>query len=321
MPKNTGVTIVGAQDGGDTIKGSPRGHDVLIARGWNNLILSHLGADTIYAGSGSATVEGGFGAKTIFLSGYHNLVITRDPTITGSLGDTMIVVGNVASSISTGGYANMIHGGDGRDTVQAGAGADTVVLGSGDDRVQLGGWNNAVTLGGGANSVSGSQGGTAIVAGDGNSTLIAGGYANLLRVGNGDNRVDAGAGHSTVIAGTGHDSINLGGWNNTVSLGGGAATIVAGLGADQISMSGGTLDLIGGQDEQVAVGAGFAAAIVDQAAGLTVHLGIGGTLSASDDGAGGTTVALNGPGGVLVATVDLIGMSSASAALAMVRIG
>jgi Ca2+-binding RTX toxin-like protein len=188
---------------------------------------------------------GGGGGGTTQQSGAGTPCVT--PTITGGVGDTLIVgtPGNDVILDLLGN--NHIEGRGGDDIICTGPGSDVVLtLGGSDVSFDQGG-NNVIRTGGGKDSVTAGDGNNRINTGAGADRVSVGKGNNLIRLGKGRDRAVAGSGNDRVFGGKGKDNINGGKGKNWLRGGQKNDKLRAGKGKDR---------LIGGKGRDVCRGGG-----------------------------------------------------------------
>lgn len=179
-------------------------------------LTGNIQDNTIYAGSGAATLLGGDGNDTLI--GFWG-----NDTINGGNGDD-VLVGDKGSDFFIGGAGNdSISGGQGIDTVSYAGSPAGINLNLSRDTAQdgYGGIDTII----GVENVIGSQF---------NDIIVASNFANVITGGNGDDRITAKAGDDTVTGGNGNDRIDGGDGNDNLNGGQGNDRITGGLGQDTI---------------------------------------------------------------------------------------
>ena len=157
------------------------------------------------------------------------------PTITGGVGDSLIIgtPGNDVILDLLGN--NHVEGRGGNDTVCTGPGNDVVLTLSGTDVAFDQGGNNLIRTEAGSDTVTTGRGNSRIVAGRGADTVSAGSGTNTIRLGKGRDRATGDSGNDRVWAGRGRDTVAAADGNNRVRGGRGNDKLRAGSGKDRMS--------------------------------------------------------------------------------------
>jgi Ca2+-binding RTX toxin-like protein len=243
------------------------GGDDVITGGATNVILGGAGADLVTLGAGTNTVLGDNGYVTR-LAGVVTQVRTTDTTAdTGgpdrivSEGGVNVILGGVGADRieATGGSNNVILGDNGVANLDQVGGEDvfTTDLGLGGDDQIFAGSNNVILGGFGADRVE-LLTGTAVVLGDNGHVSRTGALDTL------------GALVTTITRVFTTDTTAATGGDDTILSQGGINIILGGVGADHIEATGGSANIVLGDDGDVSLNQPLANDI------RTTELGLGG---------------------------------------------
>ena len=237
---------------------------------WSTMVtLARQGVNRLIAVAGNIV---GAGHSTVVSLNLIPQSVRVSIVNAGSSGQTYVLE-NQSYDLALGGYANQVIAGDGDNFIAAGAGQERITLGDGRNYVTLAGYGNQVLSGSGANTVTGGLGNATLRLGNGANSVRLGGFQNTVTVGNGANDVATGSGSAIVSAGSGVNKIVLAGFNNVVRLNGGVDTVVGGQGGDRIALAGGSGNFVlSGTAEELNLGVGASANILDNGASLTVAI-------------------------------------------------
>ena len=157
------------------------------------------------------------------------------PTITGGVGDSLIIgtPGNDVILDLLGN--NHVEGRGGNDTVCTGPGNDDVLTLSGTDVAFDQGGTNSIRTGAGSDTVTTGRGTSRIATGKGTDTVSAGAGNNQIRLGKGRDRATGDSGNDRVWAGRGRDTVTAGDGNNRLRGGRGNDKLRAGSGKDRMN--------------------------------------------------------------------------------------
>ncbi len=217
-----------AGSGANTLEGgNSGGNHTLIGGSGANLLQGGNGNDSLQAGSGNNTLQGGSGHQTLVGGAGHDL-------LQAGSGDTTLYGGIAGGShtLKGGSGTDLLRGGNGNDSLQAGIGNATLIGGWGHQTLTGGAGNELLTAGSGPTTL---QGGIA----GGNHTLVGGSGADLLQAGNGNDILEAGSGNATLQGGWGSGILIGGSGNALLQAGSGPTTLLGG-------NSGGNHTLVGG---------------------------------------------------------------------------
>jgi len=168
------------------------------------------------------------------------------PTITGGVGDSLIIgtAGNDVILDLLGN--NHIEGRGGNDVICTGPGNDVVLTLNGADVLFDQGGNNLLRSGGGNDKITAGDGNDRIASGAGADQVVAGGGKNNIRLGKGRDRAFAGNGPDTIKGGRGKDTIRGGGGKNRLGGGKGNDKLVGGRQRDVLNGAAGRRDVCRG---------------------------------------------------------------------------
>ncbi|WP_236960757.1 beta strand repeat-containing protein [Methylobacterium durans] len=253
------------------------------------------GDDTITVKDGNVTVIGGAGADTITLGAGTQVVLGDSGSATFANGQIATVT-SIATNI---GGDDVIEAKDGDTTIIGGFGADTITVGAG-NHVILGDNGKAVFAAGKLATIEsidpGIGGSDTITAADGNVTAIGGAGGDTIKLGKGRQVVLGDSGSAAFTNGV-IDSItsvatNIGG-NDTIEAKDGDTTIIGGAGADTITVGAGNHVILGDSGQAL-----FAAGVLATIESIDPGIGGSDTIIAADGnvtaigGAGGDTITL-----------------------------
>lgn len=251
--------------------------------------------------------------------------------IQGTLGDDLLLAGNVSGLLQFAGFSgdDTVYGGSNNDTMHGQEGDDLLAGGNGDDYLDGGNGNDALwgaagddyleggsgddTLGAGAGDdvLWGSSGDDALWAGDGNDQADGGVDNDTIGGAGGDDYLVGNSGHDALWGASGHDQLfghsgndTLGGFTGDDFLDGGSGndeiwgsagndTASGGQGADQIGGGADNDYIVGGADNDSLYG-GLGNDFVDGGSGDDLIYGAAGNDSLSG-GTGDDTI-YAGPG-------------------------
>lgn len=198
---------------------------------------------TIYGGSSSDTITGGFGID--YISGLNgNDSIKGDgsaDTIDGGNGND-IILGEASADVLNGDADNdSISGGTNNDTITGGSGNDTILGNDSNDSLDGGADTDTVSYAGGAGVTVSLASGTA--SGQGTDTLAN--FENVTGSSNADsvtgsstaNILSTASGADTVSGGGGDDTLSGGNDNDILDGGAGVDALTGGAGADSFKFS------------------------------------------------------------------------------------
>jgi len=180
-----------------------------------------LGADTLYAGSGSGRFEGNEGNDLLVGSAAGNVLLgdADNDTLLGGAGD---------DNLQGGAGLDEIDGGEGNDIVRGGPGADIMDGGLGHDLLDYGlstGVNASLETGEGFSADAAGDAFTGfedIAGGSGKDTLTGDGFANRLYGRSFDDLLVGGGGNDRLLGQDGNDTLD-GGLGADVLIGGSSA--------------------------------------------------------------------------------------------------
>jgi Ca2+-binding RTX toxin-like protein len=174
-------------------------------------------------GPGSPVVPSGAGTPCL------------NPTITGGVGDSLIIgtPGNDVILDLLG--SNHIEGRGGNDTICTGPGNDVVLTLTGQDVAFDQGGENLIRTAGGPDTVTTGRGNSRIATGKGSDSVTAGTGRNNIRLGKGRDRAVASSGNDLIKGGAGRDSIAAGDGKNRLGGGRGNDKLRAGSGRDRLN--------------------------------------------------------------------------------------
>jgi Ca2+-binding RTX toxin-like protein len=264
------------------------GNDVFYTHGTMLNLDGFAGNDSFRVGSGfnaNDKIDGGDGNDTVVMSGSHGTLDFNDTTIqnveklalqNGSSYDIKLAAGNVAAGqtlIVNAGHVHhnfgvtldgsdvtgdTIDGGDGNNTISGGAGNDTLTGGIGNDNIYSGSGIDHVSAGGGNDNIYfGANFGTGdtIDGGAGNDTLhfTAAGLPDLSLLAPMIQNVE------TLSVDTGSSGLTMNFGNNTsltgpLTVDGSSLTAGNALVADATNVTTGSVDLIGGEGNDILTG-------------------------------------------------------------------
>ncbi|WP_428391669.1 hypothetical protein [Lichenicoccus sp.] len=290
---------------GDLTLNSQGGDVVSLGDGTSRINTAAFGldSDTILAGSGAVTLNGGgasLSLNAVVFGGSGRLAVA------GAGG--VLVLGSGNATID-GGAARMdqeIFGGSGTILFKGAAEQADLIAGQGSVTIQAGGdggWYSGGTNG--DNSLTATGVGTVLVAGGNGDTLTGGasGWSYLV-AGRGNETLVGGnqSGSTFFFGGSGREQLDLGSGLSVINSGAGAATINGGGGAAQLWLT-----------------ASSGSALIDPGAGGTLlavgfrlgtdHIHLGGQQVTAEIFAGGTS-ALHLSGG---STIELVGVDATKA--------
>lgn len=149
--------------------------------------------------------------------------LLRNPSISGSDGDDLLV-----------GTAGIDHidALDGGDLINAGAGDDVIFGGAGDDNIVAGAGRDIILAGSGDDIVFAGAGNDLVAGGDGNDRLYGEAGADTLLGEAGDDLLSGGTDNDWLSGGEGHDRLEGDGGNDIIEGGAGNDSMVDGTGSD-----------------------------------------------------------------------------------------
>ncbi|MCA3265855.1 MAG: hypothetical protein ING19_07265, partial [Azospirillum sp.] len=235
----SGVDIVVAQGGGNTLSNSGRNGVMLMSDDGADTLIGGAGADTLAGGGGADRLAGGKGDDVYIVDGTNDTIVeasdegtdTVRSSVSYALGGNLENLaltgmaaingtGSAANNALTGNSAaNRLEGGAGDDTLDGGAGSDRLIGGVGNDVYVVDSAADAIvelagegtdTVRAGISYVLGATlenlelTGAAAINGTGNSG------ANALTGNSGANLLDGGAGNDTLTGGGGADTYAFG---------------------------------------------------------------------------------------------------------------
>lgn len=156
-------------------------------------------------------------------------------TISGGLGDSLIIGTAGNDVIFDLGGSNHIEGRGGNDIVCTGSGNDVVLTLGGSDAVHDGGGQNLIRVGGGPDLVRTRDGSSRIAAGTGRDSVTVGKGRNNIRLGKGRDTAKAGNGADQIKGAAGKDTIKAGHGKNRLGGGRGNDKLKAGRGRDRLN--------------------------------------------------------------------------------------
>ena len=158
-----------------------------------------------------------------------------NPTITGGVGDSLIIgtAGNDVILDLLG--SNHIEGRGGNDTICTGPGNDVVLTLTGQDVVFDQGGENLIRTAAGPDTVTTNRGNSRIATGKGSDSVSAGTGRNNIRLGKGRDRAVASSGNDLIKGGAGKDRIAAGDGKNRLGGGRGNDRLRAGSGRDRLN--------------------------------------------------------------------------------------
>jgi Ca2+-binding RTX toxin-like protein len=157
------------------------------------------------------------------------------PTITGGLGDSLIIgtPGNDVILDLLG--SNHVEGRGGNDTICTGPGNDVVLTLAGQDVVFDQGGQNLIRTAGGPDTVTTARGNSRIATGKGSDSVTAGTGRNNIRLGKGRDRAVTSSGNDLIKGGAGRDRVAAGDGKNRLGGGRGNDRLRAGSGRDRLN--------------------------------------------------------------------------------------
>ena len=228
---------------------------------FNQIVATNMGpSTTIYSGTNSITLIGGFGGRKILTTGSGDDTISSKNIVsgqsnfdqlTGGAGDDLYILRSI--------FANIFEkANEGIDTVSVGIkSGQTFILPTNVENVLLRGFlNGNVTASGLDNEITGNDGDNVIRALDGNDTVFGRAGADTIFGGNGDDFLNGGMdndmliggnGTDTLIGALGHDSL-FGGSGNDFLMGEDGNDSLEGSSGDDILEGGAGNDILSGTD-------------------------------------------------------------------------
>jgi Ca2+-binding RTX toxin-like protein len=169
------------------------------------------------------------------------------PTITGGVGDSL-VIGTPGNDVILDLLGNNhIEGRGGNDVICTGPGNDVVLSLNGSDVLFDQGGNNLLRSGGGNDKITAGDGNDRIASGAGADHVVAGDGKNNVRLGKGRDKAFAGAGNDTIKGARGKDTIRAGDGKNRLGGGKGNDKLVGGKKRDVLNGSAGRRDVCRGK--------------------------------------------------------------------------
>ena len=243
---NGGNDFAAAGIGEDLIRGGP-GDDVLVAGEDRDKLAGNDGNDVLYGGSsGYNWLSGGAGDDQIFAE--------RRASISGGLGNDIIVAQDAA---------NKIEGGEGNDHITVNGSFNEIDGGAGDDVIIV---NDVFKLGfvSRFNFLFGGDGDDIIYGSDSRAGIISGGNGDDLLYGEGGDDLIYGGAGKDIIYGGDDDDLMYGGSERDIVFGGvgmdriygdsGDDTLVGNAGADRLFGGAGNDSLNGNRDADLLFG-------------------------------------------------------------------
>ena len=268
--------------------------------------------DTLGAGAGDNTLDGGAGTDTASFAGAGagvtvSLAMAGAQATLGAGTDTLISIealigSGFADTLTAAVAGSFLSGGGGADTLLGGAGSDTLDGGSGADTASYAGAGSGVM-------VSLSQSGAQATIGGGTDTLISiegligSGFDDALTAAATGSSLSGAGGNDTLVGGAGGDTLDGGSGTDTATFAGAGSgvSVNLSLAGPQATVGAGTDTL---NSIEVLIGSGFDDTLTAAAAGSSL-IGGGG-----DDtlfgGAGNDTLA----GGSGIDTASYVGAGS-----------
>jgi len=168
------------------------------------------------------------------------------PTITGGVGDSL-VIGTPGNDVILDLLGNNhIEGRGGNDVICTGPGNDVVLSLNGSDVLFDQGGNNLLRSGGGNDQVTTLGGNSRIATGAGADQVSAASGNNRIRLGKGRDRAVTGSGNDTIKGARGKDTIRAGDGRNRLGGGRGNDKLTAGSGRDRLNGGRGGRDVCRG---------------------------------------------------------------------------
>lgn len=169
--------FINAQGGDDRITLESDANDTVHAGSGNDTVDGGGGDDKLYGGSGDDTLNGGYGDDSLYGG-------TGRDTINGGYGNDVLSGGSGDDQLAGGENNDTLNGGSGFDTLFGGNGIDTLLGGTGDDTLYGDKqWADIYFTGGSIPTDGRSD--DVLVGGDGNDTLVGGEGADILTGGKG----------------------------------------------------------------------------------------------------------------------------------------
>jgi Ca2+-binding RTX toxin-like protein len=268
---NQGNVTIGATAGVEAIRGGGGVGDMSNGPVPDNFVVESVsqgidGTDTLIGNGGSDILIGGGASDAVYGDQQPSVALVGAPGNNVELGDSGAVLAQagipifVTSTFASLGAPDTLYGGTGNDVIIGGAAGDTIVGSSGDD--VLIGDNGSVAL----NNVTGSNDITSIALDQGGNDTITGGVGQSIIIGGfGTDTLTAGTGDAVILGDNGEvdrgpapsetilsvfttDTTSATGATDYITSAAGDNVILGGVGGDVINATGGSQNIILGDN-------------------------------------------------------------------------